>query len=223
MVTSTTRKANQLNQIREDLWQTRLDTPFPGLTTHSYLWRGPKGNVLFYSPATDADFDAIQALGGVRAQYLSHLDEAGPNLARIAERFGSRLHAPAAELADITRHAPVDVPIEDVRRVDDTGVEVLPTPGHSPGSTSYLVTGTDGARYLFTGDTLYRTGDGAWAAGLLPPRGDAAALRDSVTLLASVQPDVVLSSAFGGHSGLEIVDARRWADIVGEALASLPS
>ena len=43
---------------------------------------------MFYSPATDADFDGIDGLGGVAAQYLSHLDEAGPNLARVADRFG---------------------------------------------------------------------------------------------------------------------------------------
>lgn len=125
----TTSSATQnLVQLRHDLWQTRLDTPLPGLTTHAYLWRGPRGNVLFYSPATEADFDAIEALGGVRAQYLSHLDEAGPNLARIAERFGSRLHAPAAELDAIERHAAVDVPLGYERYVDDNGVEVLPTP-----------------------------------------------------------------------------------------------
>ena len=223
MATSTTRNPTQLTEIREDLFQTRLDRPFPGLTTHSYLWRGPNGNVLFYSPATEVEFDAIDALGGVRSQYLSHLDEAGPNLARIAARFGSRLHAPAAELDDISKHAAVDVPLEAVRGVDDNGVEILPTPGHSPGSTSYLVTGVGGQKYLFTGDTLYRTDRGSWAAGLLPGRGDAAVLRDSITLLAGVQPQLVISSAFGGHGGFEVVDARRWTEIVDEALAGLPT
>jgi hypothetical protein len=85
--------STNITQIRDDLWQTRTDSAFPGLTTHAYLWRGPSGNVLFYSPASDADFEAIEELGGVTAQYLSHLDEAGPMLARVAARFGSRLHA----------------------------------------------------------------------------------------------------------------------------------
>ena len=128
-----------MTQIRNDLFQTRTDSPFPGLTTHAYLWRGPSGNVLFYSPASDADFDAIEALGGVSAQYLSHLDEAGPMLARVADRFGSRLHAPAVELEAIGRHAHVDVSVEARRHVDANGVDAIPTPGHSDGSTCYLV------------------------------------------------------------------------------------
>ena len=39
--------------------------------------------------------------------------------------------------------------------VDTNDVEVLPTPGHSPGSTCYVVTGVGGERYLFTGDTIF--------------------------------------------------------------------
>lgn len=223
MATSTTRKATQLTKIRDDLWQTRTDTPAPGLTTHAYLWRGPAGNVLFYSPATDADFDAIDALDGVAAQYLSHLDEAGPHLARIAERFGRRLHSPAAEVDAIARHAAVDVSVEAVRHVDDNGVEVLPTPGHSPGSTSYLVTGVGGEKYLFTGDTIFPTGEGTWATFVVPGRGDAAALRRSVDLLRSVQPDIVIASAFAGKAAFESVDRRRWTEIIDQALASLPA
>ncbi|MGE2688941.1 MBL fold metallo-hydrolase [Mycolicibacterium pulveris] len=212
-----------LTQIRDDLFQTRMDSPFPGLTTHAYVWRRPTGNVLFYNPASDADFDAIDALGGVSAQYLSHQDEAGPNLARIAERFGRRLHAPAAELEVISAHGHVDVALGDQRHVDHNGVEVLPTPGHSPGSTCYLVTGVDGAKYLFTGDTMFPTKEGTWSTFLVPGRGDAGQLRDSVRLLGTLEPDLVISSAFGGDFAYEAVDATRWAECVAQALASVPS
>ncbi|MGV0794917.1 MBL fold metallo-hydrolase [Mycolicibacterium sp. XJ1819] len=212
-----------LTQVREDLFQTRMDSPFPGLTTHAYLWRRPTGNVLFYNPATDADFDAIDALGGVSAQYLSHQDEAGPNLARIAERFGRRLHAPAAELEAISAHGRVDVALGDDRHVDANDVEVLPTPGHSPGSTCYLVTGADGVRYLFTGDTMFPTEDGTWSTFVVPGRGDASAMRDSLTLLGTVAPDLVISSAFGGDTAFEAVDSTRWAQCIAQATASVPS
>lgn len=210
-----------LTKINDDLYQTRMDSPFPGLTTHAYLWRRPAGNVLFYSPAGDAEFDTIDDLGGVSAQYLSHLDEAGPNLARIAERFGRRLHAPAAELEQIAEHGQVDVVLEAVRHVDVNDVEVLPTPGHSPGSTCYLVTGSGSARYLFTGDTIFPAGDGTWATFVVPGRGDAAAMRDSLKLLGTVEPDVVISSAFAGETPIESVDAARWSQIVDQALASV--
>lgn len=53
-----------MKHVLSDLWETRTDSPFPGLTTHAYLWT--PGNVLFYSPATDAEFDELAGLGGVR-------------------------------------------------------------------------------------------------------------------------------------------------------------
>jgi hydroxyacylglutathione hydrolase len=214
---------NTVTQISDDLYQTRTDSPLSGLTTHAYLWRRPTGNVLFYSPATDADFDDIDGLGGVATQYLSHLDEAGPNLARIADRFGSRLHAPAAELESIEQHAHVDVPVDARRHVDANGVEVIPTPGHSAGSTCYLVTLGDGTKVLFTGDTIFPAGDGTWTTFLVPGRGDAGQLAASVELLRAETPDIVISSAFGGETAIESVDAGRWAEIVDQALASVPA
>jgi hydroxyacylglutathione hydrolase len=212
-----------MTQIRDDLWETRTESPFPGLTTHAYLWRGPSGNILFYSPASDADFGAIEALGGVSAQYLSHVDEAGPMLARVAERFGSQLHAPAAELKAIGRHAHVDAPVDDRRHVDANGVEAIPTPGHSADSTCYLVPGVEGEKYLFTGDTMFPAGDGTWSTFLVPGRGSAAALRSSLELLRTVEPDVVISSAFGGDSAIETLGNGRWQECIAQALDSVPS
>ena len=104
-----------------------------------------------------------------RDQYLSHRDEAGPMLKKIARHFGSTLHAPVAELVDIGKHAHVDVPVGS-RHTDQNGVEIIPTPGHSPGSTCYLVPGAEGS-YLFTGDTLIRSdeGNGGRATSRVPP------------------------------------------------------
>lgn len=212
-----------LTRLRPDLFQTRTDSPFPGLTTHAYLWTGGvHGNVLFYSTATDLDFDGIAALGGVADQYLSHLDEAGPMLREIRARFGSRLHAPAADAAGITRHATIDVALS-AREVDANGVEVIPTPGHSPGSVCYLVRGATGETYLFTGDTIFPTAEGPWSTFLPPGRGDAAALHSSVTLLGTLAPDLVLPSAFGGPTAAHEVDGASWARIVAQALAGLPA
>jgi glyoxylase-like metal-dependent hydrolase (beta-lactamase superfamily II) len=206
-----------ITQIRTDLWETRTDSPFPGLTTHAYLWKANGHNALFYCPATDADFDAIDELGGVDDQYLSHQDEAGPMLSRIAETFGARLHAPAAELTTIGRHTHVDVPVSS-RHLDTNGVEVIPTPGHTPGSTSYLVDGADG-RYLFTGDTMFVSADDRWSTFVIPGVGDSAALTTSLELLATLEPDVVISSAFGARA-VTVLGARHWADCVAEAQGS---
>lgn len=204
-----------------DLWETRTDCPFPGLTTHAYLWTGgPEGNVLFYSTATEADFDQLDGLGGVRHQYLSHRDEAGPMLARIKDRFGARLHAPEAEVADIEQHCSVDDPLGH-RQVDANGIEAIPTPGHSIGSTCYLLTGADGLRYLFTGDTIFEGADGSWAAGYIPPISEAGPLTQSLELLRTLTPDVVISSAFPSESGAHVLGGRRWSHCVDQALAGL--
>jgi glyoxylase-like metal-dependent hydrolase (beta-lactamase superfamily II) len=211
-----------MKPIRADLWETRIDNPFPGLTTHAYLWTGgPAGNVLFYGTATEDDFDGIDRLGGVSHQYLSHRDEAGAMLARLAARFGPRLHAPADELADIGAHAHVDVPLSS-RHVDANGIEVIPTPGHTPGSTCYLVPGAYGQTYLFTGDTIFLGDDGIWTAGYIPPISDAATLADSLRTLATLTPDLVISSAFPSETAVHVTGGK-WADCVAEARERLSS
>jgi glyoxylase-like metal-dependent hydrolase (beta-lactamase superfamily II) len=213
---------SEMRQIRPDLWQTRTDAPFPGVATHAFLWTRPPGNMLFYSPATDADFDTLDELGGVGDQYLSHRHEASRMLARIAGRFGSRLHAPAAEHRVIGKHAHIDVPLAG-RHVDSNGVEVIPTPGHTPGSTCYLVTGVEGETYLFTGDTTYVGGDGTWTTYLVRGQSDTSALASSLKLLATLSPDVVITSASEGPTAVHPLETRRWSDCIAEALASLPT
>ncbi len=203
-----------MRKVLSDLWQTRTDSPFPGLTTHAFLWTGR--NALFYSTATDADFSELEDLGGVSDQYLSHRDEAGPMLTKIADHFDSTLHAPAAELLEIGQHAHVDVPLGS-RHVDVNGIEIIPTPGHSPGSTCYLVNGAEGA-YLFTGDTLVYGDAGNWWAGYIPGIADADALADSLRLLRTLNPDVVISSAFQGDSAVHRIQPGRWTDHIDEAL-----
>jgi len=209
-----------MRQIRTDLWETHTDAPFPGLTTHAYLWTRPERNVLFYSPATEVDFAAIEELGGIGDQYLSHKHEAGPLLARIADRFGSQLHAPAAELAQIGRHAHINVSLAK-RHVDRNGVEIIPTPGHTLGSTCYLLAGVEGETYLFTGDTTYVGDDGTWMTYLVSD-SDPAALRSSLELLGALRPDVVITSASRSETGMHRLGSRRWSDCIAEALASVP-
>ncbi|HEV7421466.1 MAG TPA: MBL fold metallo-hydrolase [Mycobacterium sp.] len=209
-----------MRPIRADLWETRVDNPYPGLTTHAYLWTGgPDGNVLFYGTQTDADFDELEALGGVAHHYLSHRDEAGPMLSRIADRFGARLHAPVAELVEIGQHAHIDVPVGS-RHLDGNGIEVIPTPGHSPGSTCYVVPGANGQTYLFAGDTIMLGADGDWVAGYIPPISDAAPLAQSLRLLARLKPDLVISSAFPSETAVYAPGAR-WSDCVEQARTRL--
>jgi glyoxylase-like metal-dependent hydrolase (beta-lactamase superfamily II) len=210
-----------LRKLREDLWETQGESPFPGVTSHAYLWTPPSGaNVLFYSTITDADFEDIERRGGVAHQYLSHHDEAGPMVREIAKRFGARLHAGRGDAKRIAKFVD-DAVWLDRRQVDETGVEVIPTPGHTPGSTCYLVNGAGGARYLFTGDTIYTERDGTWTAGNLS-FSDQEALARSLELIATLRPDLVISSAAPGGTGAhELNDSHDWFGKVQTALASL--
>jgi glyoxylase-like metal-dependent hydrolase (beta-lactamase superfamily II) len=88
-----------------------------------------------------------------------------------------------ASETDFTRHAGGDTVM-----VGDLPIELIHTPGHTPGSQCFLV---DGA--LVAGDTLFLEGCGRTDL----PGGDPAALYESITQrLAKVPDDAVL---FPGH------------------------
>lgn len=210
-----------LTKIREDLWETQGENPFPGLTTHAYLWTPPsRENVLFYSTVSDGDFDAIEELGGIAHHYLSHHDEAGPMVREVAQRFGARLHAGRGDehrIAKVSDH----VDWLENREVHDNGVEVIPIPGHTPGSTCYLVEGAGGGHYLFTGDTLFAQRDGSWVAGNLS-FSDPAALKSSLSLLAPPRPGLVATSAApSGVGAHDFGDGDAWEELVRQAAAAL--
>lgn len=208
-----------LTKIRDDLWETQGESPFPGLTTHAYLWTGgDSGNVLFYSTVSDRDFDEIERLGGVAHHYLSHHDEAGPMVRAIAARFGARLHGGRGD-ADRIERVGTDILWIDDRVREGTGVEVVPTPGHTPGSVCFVVESPSGEQYLFTGDSLYVDRDGSWKAGNLS-FSDPIALAESLGLLASVNPNLVISSAAPTGTAVHEIDGD-WAATVRAARTRL--
>ncbi len=212
-----------MKQVMTDLWETRTESPSPGLTVHAYLWTRPGGNVLFYNTGHRSEIDAMSQRGGVAWQLLSHRDEKGESLALIRGRYGATLGVHRAEAASYDDLCPADLLFDD-RQVLACDVEVVPTPGHSPGSVCFIASGTGGRRYLFTGDTLYRAGDGTWQAGFIPgytTEADRVTLADSLRLLKTLQPDVVLSSAFGGDSGYEVMAPGVWPARVDAALERL--
>jgi glyoxylase-like metal-dependent hydrolase (beta-lactamase superfamily II) len=77
-------------------------------------------------------------------------------LAEVAEATGAPTYLHPGD-AERVPHA-ADVPVADLGRVVFGGaeVELLHTPGHTPGSTCVLL----GDRHLFTGDTLFPGGPG---------------------------------------------------------------
>jgi len=118
-----------------------------------------------------------------------HDDEA-PWVQRVTGASGS----------DLVRHAS-----GDVVEVGGLGIELIHTPGHTPGSQCFYVDG----RYLVSGDTLFLEGCGRTDL----PGGDPARLYESLTQkLAKVPDDAVL---FPGHlyaaePSATMGETRRW-------------
>jgi glyoxylase-like metal-dependent hydrolase (beta-lactamase superfamily II) len=75
----------------------------------------------------------------------------------VADATGAPTYLHPADADRVPRRA--DVPLVDGERIAFGGaeVELLHTPGHTPGSTSVLL----GDTHLFTGDTLFPGGPGA--------------------------------------------------------------
>jgi glyoxylase-like metal-dependent hydrolase (beta-lactamase superfamily II)/ferredoxin len=112
----------------------------------SYLLVRPEGNVLVDSPRFTAPLvERIEAMGGVRFMFLSHIDDVADH-AKFRRHFGCErvMHAQDAAFA-------VEWRIEGrqpIRLAHD--LVVIPTPGHTSGHQVLLYADTA----LFTGDHL---------------------------------------------------------------------
>lgn len=209
-----------MRQVQPDVWETDVEHPFPGLTTHAYLWVRPQGNVLFYNTGNHSEIERMSDLGGVAYQYLSHEDELGDSLNLIRKKFGAKLGGHIREQEAFSKVCKPDI-LFDQREVHFDAIDVIPTPGHTQGSTCFLVNSVDGRRYLFTGDTLYLGKGDIWTAGYIDGHSDKTALAKSLELLKTFKPDVVFSSAFIGENGFQEISAVDWPAYVDAALAAL--
>jgi glyoxylase-like metal-dependent hydrolase (beta-lactamase superfamily II) len=208
-----------MKQIFPDLWQTRAEHPFTGVTSHAYLLVRDTGNILLYSSGLRDEYQHIKELGGIAHQYLSHRDEAGPALAEIKEKFGSKLWCHRLEEPSISKFAPVDNQFN--KREVVNGIEVLPTPGHTDGSVCFLVRSAHGKTYLFTGDTIYQE-NGAWETRVNGYAGGSKSdLKSSLMLLRDLGPAVVFSSASVGAVPFKEVSSQEWQSDLDKVIRTL--
>ncbi|MGZ4709633.1 MAG: MBL fold metallo-hydrolase [Acidimicrobiales bacterium] len=147
-------------------------SPDSGGATSWFVAR-PGGNVLVDSPRfTDALTAPFEALGGIDHVVLTHRDDVA-DAERWADRFGARvwIHADDATAAPFATDR-----ISDLDEVAVTAeLLAVPTPGHTRGSTVFLLDGRD----LFTGDSL------AWSH----ERADLTAFRHACWYSWSTQAD----------------------------------
>lgn len=209
-----------MKQIQPDLWETDAERPFPGLITHAYLLVRSGGNLLFYNTGHLHELDAMANRGGVAWQFLSHQDELGDSIRTIRERFNAKLGGHRNEEAAFRKICAPDV-VFDRRETLLGEVEIIPTPGHTPGSTCFLVPSAEGKRYLFTGDTLYLGGEHNWRAGYIRGYSSREPLADSLGLLRDLEPDAVISSASPTGVGFTEMSPGEWPAHVDGALQRL--
>lgn len=174
----------------------------------SYLLRRPTGNVVVYnSPGVTAAAAEIRALGDPVRLLVNHGHEG---------MYGSpALDVPvwahekdADELAGLRLAGTFDR-----RQAIDDDLTVIPTPGHTIGTTSYLW--DDGHhRYLFTGDFVWIE-QGEWKAVVLDA-GLRGQYLDSLALIRDLDFDVLVPwGVTEGDSPLGIVrDAQERRDRV---------
>jgi hydroxyacylglutathione hydrolase len=168
------------------------------------------GPLVVIDPAGEADL-LLAALRGrtVVAVVLTHghFDHLGAASAVLAAT-GAPLLVHSADAAAVTSAAAngglvfgfdavapaPDRELEDgdVVEVGALRLEVLHTPGHTPGSIC-LFTDADGGPHLFSGDTLF-----AGSVGRTDfPGGDPRAMRDSIGHLALLPPDTLVHPGHG--------------------------
>lgn len=208
-----------MKQIRPDIWETEVENPAQGLYTHAYLLLRNDGNVLFYNTGRTDEIDRMATLGGVAFQYLSHRDELGDSLNTVAKRYGAELGGHIRELEEFSKFRRPTILFER-REMHLGSIEVIPTPGHSPGSTCFYVSPPHGKRYLFTGDTLWFSGIQVLEAAFLS-NSDFDAYVESLQTLRTLKPDFVISSATGGHGGYGKIAPGEWPGHVDRALERL--
>lgn len=169
------------------------------LEMRAFLLERANGNLLIYgAPGT-------RELEGVWRQYLNHWHEVS-----FAEDVGAPLFVHAADRAEVEKERHVRAAFSRRHMLDDD-VEVIPTPGHTPGATAYLWD-TGSRRILFTGDTIFLR-DGEWRTAVLDS-SDRDAYRDSLALIRELDFDVLVPWIASGpsHALTDRDDTRRRVD-----------
>jgi glyoxylase-like metal-dependent hydrolase (beta-lactamase superfamily II) len=189
--------------------------PFaPSLDIRSFLIRRSQGNLLVYStPVPKGDRAEIEGLGGVSRVYANHWHEA--LLGCGADLVEAPLFVHQDDRSSVVGRCNVDSTFSG-RSTLDGDFEVIPTPGHTPGSTAFIWDSGE-HRSLFTGDTVYIE-DGQWVAAVLDS-SDRASYIESLELLSTLDFDVFVPwAATRGEPYSVVVDPEEARRGIGDIL-----
>lgn len=173
--------AKALRDIATDSWQPKATTPLPGfrqfttpfgsdMTVNAYLcWDAESKQAVSFDTGTRCDemLTTLEEEGlTLQAAFVTHthMDHL-QDLDRLIEKTGATAYGPAIE-------NPLDMtPVQhaDGVVVEGLSIRAIATPGHTPGGTSYYITGLE-RPVVVTGDALFAGSAGgaplAWASAL---------------------------------------------------------
>ena len=207
-----------MKPLYEDLW---ISTPeFPAEETvsdvmmHGFMLRHPRGNLLIGRVEHPLDHEFLNDAGGVIRHYFTHAHEAAAGAIAIQQRFSSALYCHSRSLGAVSLIIEPDETFTQ-QETHFGDFHLLPTPGHTPGSSSFLYHSPLGSTYLFVGDTL--TCDYNRWISVLVPESNPLELQQSLELYRTLRPDVVLMSTTRGHLSWAKVDLQSWLAAIDEA------
>ena len=157
---------NELLQLSPGLTGVYASAPQPlpfdsSLDIRAFFLRRKQGNLLVYSVNTLSDDSAaVRDLGGIARRYFNHWHEA----MIVSDRMTAPLYCHEKERALVAERTPIHETFAGRHLLDDD-FEVIPTPGHTRGTTAFLWN-NGGHRFLFTSDTIYLRA-GEWVATVL--------------------------------------------------------
>lgn len=168
----------------------------------------------------------LRAATGAKV-YAGRQDAAVLRAGKPWEAFFSKFSMPS-EIKPVPTPVDVDLNGDDIIHVGDVQFQALATPGHTPGSTCYVME-RNGQRILFSGDVIWSlSADGPLGiySAYLPPRyrGNAREFLATLRRLRALPvPDLVLP----GHPRKDLVPespamtAERWARLLDPGIRAL--
>ena len=188
--------------------------PFgPNLVVRAFLIQRAAGNLLIYNaPGLTFAANEIARFGGAVRQLINHGHEAmfGP------QEIEAPLFVHERDLPETARSMPVAGTFMERQMIGDD-FELIPTPGHTPGTTAFLWdNGTH--RFLFTGDTLWME-RGQWSAVVLGS-SDRTAYIESLEVMRELDFDVLVPwGAISGEPYVEFTSRRQARERVDAVIA----
>ena len=152
----------------------------PSTQVRAFLLRRSLGDLLIY-----ANHHVDRGFAGATRQYLGHWHEAMV----AGHDAGLPLFVHDADRDEVTPVMAVRGGFTKRHKLG-SDFEIIPMPGHTPGSTAYLWD-SGHHRFLFTADSLYLGADGSWRAAVLES-SDRAAYIQSLELLRELDFDVLV-------------------------------